>query len=150
MPVDPENAVVKLCVDGLRAEGDGRGDDARALFQQAWGASADDLDACIAAHYLARHQPTPADTLWWNQEALRRADAVGDEHVREFYPSLLLNVADSHEKLGEPTAALEHYRAALARMDDPGAPPHEAHVRASVLRALERLGGASGASAAAG
>lgn len=147
MPVDPENPVVKLCVEGLRAEGEGRADDARTLFLQAWAASGDDLEACIAAHYVARHQPTPADTLWWNREALRRADAVGDERVRDFYPSLLLNLASSHEKLGELPRALEHYRAALARMDDPAAPPHEAHVRASVVRALERLGPSTGASA---
>jgi tetratricopeptide (TPR) repeat protein len=150
MSVDPENPVVKLCVEGLRAEGDGRAGDARALFLRAWAASGDDLEACIAAHYVARHQPTPADTLGWNREALRRADAVGDERVRGFYPSLLLNVADSHEKLGDLPQALEHYRAALARMDDPAAPPHEAHVRASVVRALERLGAASGASSPGG
>jgi tetratricopeptide (TPR) repeat protein len=137
--MDPENPVVKLCVDGMRAEGEERMDDARALFQQAWDASADDFEACIAAHYLARHQSTESDALRWNQEALRRADAVGDERVRSFYPSLLLNVAHSYEAVGDPAAALAHYRAALARMDDPEAPPHEAHVRASVLRALARL-----------
>jgi len=150
MPVDPENPVVKLCVEGLRAEGDGRGDDARSLFLQAWAARTDDLDACIAAHYVARHQLTPTDTLWWNQEALRRARAVGDARVADFFPSLLLNVGDSHEKLGEREPALEHYRAALAHMDAPGAPPHETHVRASVVRALERLGAPSGASAPRG
>ncbi|HEU4557163.1 MAG TPA: hypothetical protein VFS20_04910 [Longimicrobium sp.] len=137
--MDPDHPVVKLCVDGMRAEGEGRMDDARTLFQQAWDASTDDFEACIAAHYLARHQPTNADTLRWNGEALRRADAVGDERVRSFYPSLLLNVAHSYEQVGEPGAALAHYRAALARMDDPTAPPHEAHVRASVERALARL-----------
>ena len=132
--MDPDNPVVKLCV-----EGEQRMDDARAHFQQAWDAATDDVEACIAAHYLARHQPTDADTLRWNQEALRRADAVGDERVRSFYPSLLLNVAHSYEATGDTAAALEHYQAALARMDDPAAPPHEAHVRASVERALARL-----------
>lgn len=61
----------------MRAESESRNDDARALFTQAWQAAKDDYDACVAAHFLARHQESPQDTLHWNQEALIRANAVG-------------------------------------------------------------------------
>lgn len=55
---DPENVVVRLCAQGMQAEAEGRDAQARDLFLQAWEAAEDDYDACIAAHYLARHQPT--------------------------------------------------------------------------------------------
>jgi hypothetical protein len=58
-PVDPENAVVQLCVAGVRAEQNGDGSHAGELYSQAWGARTNDLEASIAAHYVARAQPDP-------------------------------------------------------------------------------------------
>ena len=112
--MDPDNPIVKLCVQGMQAEGAGRHDEARALFARAWEARTDDWEACIAAHYLARHQPTPEDTLRWNQEALARADAVTDDRVHGFYPSLYLNLAHSHEQLGNLAEARRFYELAAA------------------------------------
>lgn len=112
--MDPANPVVKLCVEGMQAEGAGRHDDARARFARAWETRTDDWEACIAAHYLARHQPTPEDTLRWNQEALDRADAVTDERVHGFYPSLYLNLAHSHQQLGDVAEARRFYDLAAA------------------------------------
>jgi hypothetical protein len=80
--VDPDNPVVKLCAQGMQAESEGRHDNARRLFEQAWTEHAADYDACIAAHYLARHQRTPQESLRRDQVALRHADRVGDERVR--------------------------------------------------------------------
>ena len=87
--MDPNNPIVKLCVAGMRAEGENRFEEARLLFTQAWENSTDDFEACIAAHFLARHQENPQDTLRWNQEALARAEAVGDDRVSDFYPLAL-------------------------------------------------------------
>ena len=116
--IDPANSIVKLCAQGIAAEGEGRADDARRLFVEAWRLSGDDHEACIAAHYLARHQATAEETLWWNEEALRRADAVGDLRVREFYPSLHLNVADALERLGRVAQAHQHYVLAAKGLED--------------------------------
>ena len=80
--MDADNAVVKLCAAGMEAEGEGRFDEAKALFWQAWGISQDDFEACIAAHYVARHQDRPEDTLRWNQEALRRAHGNKSQAAR--------------------------------------------------------------------
>lgn len=118
--MDPDNPIVQLCVQGMQAEGAGRMDEARALFTQAWDARTDDWEACVAAHYLARHQPTPADTLRWNQEALARAAAVTDERVHGFYPSLYLNLAHSHEQLGDLAEARRFY--ALAATESAALP----------------------------
>ncbi|WP_017591561.1 hypothetical protein [Nocardiopsis potens] len=120
-PDDTDDAVVRLCAQGMRAEAEGRPDDARDLFHRAWEAAADDYGACIAAHYLARQQATPEEALHWNRECLRRADLVGGERVAGFYPSLHLNIAKAHRDLGRPGPAREHYERAAARL--PEAPP---------------------------
>ena len=112
--MDPENPVVKLCVAGMKAEGDGDLTGARALFQKAWAQAQDHFEQCIAAHYLARHQPTPEDTLQWNETALKHADKVGDERVQGFYPSLYLNLGHCHEVLGHETEAQRFYGLAAA------------------------------------
>jgi len=113
--VDPNNPIVQLCVEGMKAEGAGRPDDARALFTRAWETHTDDWEACVAAHYLARHQPTPADTLRWNQEALYRAERVTDDRVHGFYASLYLNLGHSHEQLGNLPEARRYYDLAAAQ-----------------------------------
>jgi hypothetical protein len=62
--IDPTNPVVALCAEGMAREGEPAV--AKRLFEEARSSRTDDFEAAIAAHYLARHQPTPADTLHWN------------------------------------------------------------------------------------
>jgi hypothetical protein len=92
------NKVLELCMEGMAAEA-GDIEAARRLFQQAWDAREDDFDACIAAHYLARHQLTVETRIVWNERALQHADAVRDDRVTSFYPSLYLNLAVAYEEL---------------------------------------------------
>jgi len=107
--MDTTNPVIQLCMQGALAEFEHRLDDARALYQQAWDLHADDYEACIAAHYLARFQDSPEETIRWNQIALECADAVNDERVVEFYPSLYLNLGRSFEILGNQREAQRYY-----------------------------------------
>ena len=138
LEVDPNNRVVMLCAEGMRAESEGRHADAKALFEQAWEVSTDDLEACVAAHYVARHQDNDHDTLRWNEEALRRADAVGDDRVRGFYPSLYLNMGRSHESLGNLTEARRYYELASACVDELAGNRYGDLVRDAVARAKLR------------
>jgi hypothetical protein len=103
---------VNLIVEGCRAEFEGRREDARLLYWQAWLAAQDDFDACIAAHYVARFKEDPNEILRWNQESLTRADAVKDERVKDFYPSLYLNMGRSYEMLGNHSEAQRYYELA--------------------------------------
>ena len=103
MTIDPSNPVVALCAEGMQM--DGTPAKARLLFEQAWDARRDDYDACIAAHFLARHQPTPADTLRWNSLAVQHAEAVLDGRAAELLASLYLNLGDAHAALGNLEAA---------------------------------------------
>jgi len=74
--IDPSDPVVVLCAAGMQAEGTGDVDRAQALFEQAWDTATTDHQGCIAAHYLARHQRDPADTLKWNERCLTLANTV--------------------------------------------------------------------------
>jgi len=109
MPIDPKNQVVLLCAAGM--ERDGEPDEARRLFQQAWDARRNDYDAAIAAHYLARHQLSPHETLRWNSLAVTHAERVADGRTTELFPSLYLNLASSLTALGR----LDEARAIIAR-----------------------------------
>jgi hypothetical protein len=123
----------------MRAEGEGRYADARALFEQAWATSQDDYEACIAAHFVARLQESLEDNLRWNQEALARADAVDDERVRDFYPSLYLNLGKSHEDLGNTAAARHFYARAAACAGELPDGPYTELVQKGIASAQKRI-----------
>ena len=137
--MDPDSPIVKLCVAGMRAEGEGRLAEARGLFEQAWAARRDDYEACLAAHYLARHQPTLEAALYWNAEALRRAEAVGDERVLGFYSSLYLNLGHSYEVLGQAVKARRYYDLAAERLDQVPDGRYGDVVRGGLDRARQRV-----------
>ena len=120
--IDPDNLVVQMCAEGMQLEGQARLGDARLTFEKAWRLAESAYERCIAAHYLARHQPNPDATLEWNLRSLALADEVraggGGELVAGFYPSLQLNVGHSYEQLGDLTAAAAGYRAAQVAIDE--------------------------------
>ncbi len=128
-----DNPVLKLCQEGMRAEADGRPTDAKALFEQAWQARTGDYEACVAAHYAARHQDDPDRVLWWNETALRHADAVGDETVAAFYPSLHVSIAMAHERLAR--AAWERASERVSVLPDDA---YGDQLREAIVAALRR------------
>ena len=107
--MDTSNPVIQLCIEGTRAEFQHRLDDTRHHYQQAWDARTDDYEACIAAHYVARFQDSAEESLRWNQIALDHANAVKDERVKDFYPSLYLSLGHSFELTGNQHEAQRYY-----------------------------------------
>jgi len=107
--MDLNNLVIQLCTAGTRAEFEHRLEDTRILYQQAWEARTDDYDACIAAHYVARFQNSAEESLRWNQIALEHANVINDERIKDFYPSLYLNLGRSYELVGNPSEAQKYY-----------------------------------------
>lgn len=138
--MDPNNPTAKLCSEGMMAEGEGRPQDARELFMQAWEGAADDYEASMAAHYVARHQESTEDTLHWNRVAVERADLVEDDSAKEFYPSLYLNLAHSYEQIGDPAQAVRYYDLAAGSVDDLPPGPYTDLVRKGITAGQERLG----------
>lgn len=137
--MDTNNPVVKLCADGIKAEMEGKPEEARRLFLQAWEQSKDDYDACIAAHYVARHQKRPEEILRWNQESLDRANAINDQRVQGFYPSLYLNMGKAHEDLAHREEARKYYELAAERSDVLPDGKYGDMVRDGVKRGLQRV-----------
>jgi hypothetical protein len=111
MNIDPTNAVVALCAAGMAIEGEAEA--AKQLFEQAWAARTDDYEASIAAHFLARHQPTTEARVHWNALAVQHAEAVMDGRTDVFKASLYLNLADALLSAGELAAARDALATAL-------------------------------------
>ncbi|MFF0542680.1 hypothetical protein ACWEVD_02850 [Nocardia thailandica] len=84
---------------------------ARAALTRLWdevGASGEPLYRCVIAHHLADVQDSPEHALMWDQRALAAVFGPGiplDEGLRGFLPSLYLNLADSHRRVGDFDAA---------------------------------------------
>jgi hypothetical protein len=101
--IDPTNPVVALCARGMELEGTPA--EARRLFEEAWAMRRDDFDAAVAAHFVARHQATPEETLRWNALAVQHGAAVTDGRADGLLASLYLNLGDSQLNLGDRSSA---------------------------------------------
>jgi rifampin ADP-ribosylating transferase len=112
MLYDPTNPVVQLCARGIEIEHAGDLTQADEIYRQAWQEASCPLEACTAAHYLARVQTDPGESLRWNLLALEQAAFVTGEDIAMIYPSLQLNVAHGYELMGDRTTALAHYELA--------------------------------------
>jgi hypothetical protein len=136
--IDPTNRVVALCAEGMMLEGVPA--DAMRLFEEAWALRSDDFEAAIAAHYVARHQPTPADTLHWNALAVQHAELVSDGRAAGFLASLYLNLADAHEKVGARAPAASAVQRAAIHLAELPAGGYRELVAMAIRRLAERLG----------
>jgi hypothetical protein len=112
MEFSPNNNVVKLCVQGIDAEGKGNPEEASRLFHQAWNEATDDFEKFIAAHFVARHQQAVADKLRWLETALQCALKLNDVSVEAAFRSLYLDIAKCHEDLHDPDSAKKNYELA--------------------------------------
>ncbi|MBF6086991.1 hypothetical protein [Nocardia cyriacigeorgica] len=80
---------------------------ARSALHRLWeeiGEHGDPLHRCVIAHHLADVVDTAEEALLWDQRALAAVFAPGsplDEGMRGFLPSLYLNLADSHRRVGD-------------------------------------------------
>jgi len=119
MQFDPNNNVVKLCLQGMRMEGKGKPEEAVGLFLQAWNESTDDAEKFIAAHYVARHQNIVSDKLQWLETALQFALKINDDTVTSAFPSLYSNIAKCYEDLGDPDNAKKNSALAASFHEQP-------------------------------
>src|SRR4051794_17869458 len=137
--MDPNNPVVKLCAQGMEEEGKGNATAAARFFEHAWAQSTNDYERCIAAHYVARHQPTTDGALHWNQVAIDCAGCILDGSVAGFLPSLYLNLGKSHEDLGNLAEARRLYQSAAETVGGLPAGQYWDIVRDAIDRGLRRV-----------
>lgn len=137
--MDPNNPVVRLCAEGMQAESQRQPSEAKRKFNEAWRAAVDDYEACIAAHYVARHQETADAFLEWNREALRRAELVNHKRIQAFLPSLHLNMGFAYDQIGKERDAQEHYREGHRHLDSLEPGPYSDVIRESLARRIRTL-----------
>ena len=97
MEFNPNNHIIKLCVQGIDMEGKGKPEEAGKLFLQAWNEATNDFEKFIAAHFVARHQKNISDKLKWLETALAFALKINNDNVKSAFPSLYLNIAKCYE-----------------------------------------------------
>ncbi|GAB3805708.1 hypothetical protein [Micromonospora zhanjiangensis] len=98
----------------------GRREAARELFARIWdeigGERGDPLHVSVLAHAMADVQDDARQELVWDERALAATDLLTDARLAEagvpmpvaaLYPSLHLNLAECHRKLGDPARASE-------------------------------------------
>lgn len=151
MTSDPMLQRIMAAIGDMSGGADGK----RSRFAELWeaiGESGDALHRCVLAHYMADLFDDPVRSLAWNQRsldaALRLTDArmqaaLPGQTVAGFLPSLHLNLAQDHERLGDSTAARRHLaeaRAGFAALPEGG---YGAMIRRGVARLEERLAGVS-------
>lgn len=139
MLFDPANPVIALCARGMEQEGMGNNAEAARLFNEAWAAATTHAEWFTAAHYVARHQPTTASKLHWDETALAHAQQVDDPAVREALPSLHLNIGRCYEELGNNHLAANHYQQASAHMHALPADGYGAMTANGIKAALQRV-----------
>jgi len=139
MPLDLNNKIVQQCAKGMLLEGEGKTEEAHALFQQAWHDATNNFERSTSAHYVARHQKSIADKLKWDEISLHAALQVSDENIKEYYPSLYLNIAKGYEDLNDIDNALKNYRLALSFTDVLTDDGYGKMIRSGIMNGIERV-----------
>jgi len=137
MQFDPDNPIVKLCAEGMNVEGEP--EKALLYFQRAWDEATTNFERFIAAHYLARQQPTVAEKLKWDETSLELALTVQDEPMQDVYPSLYLNIGKGYEDLGDFNRARHHYRLAKRFADTLPNDGYNNLIRTGIQNGLSRV-----------
>jgi rifampin ADP-ribosylating transferase len=101
MEFNPNNNVVKLCIQGMVMEEKGEPENASRLFFQAWNEATNDFEKYTAAFYVARHQKNVPDKLKWLETALQFALVVNNDSVKGALSSLYLSIARCYADLGD-------------------------------------------------
>lgn len=119
MEFSPFNNVVKLSIQGMGMEENGKPEEASELFLQAWNEATEDLEKFIAAHFVARCQKEAADQLRWLETALQFASKINDDTVKSAFPSLYSKIAKCYEDLNNPDKAKEYDEWSTSFIDTP-------------------------------
>ncbi|HMG16405.1 MAG TPA: NAD(+)--rifampin ADP-ribosyltransferase [Saprospiraceae bacterium] len=112
MEFNPNNHIIKLCLQGMSMEAKGQKEEASQLFLQAWNKATNDYEKFTAAHFVAKHEENIQDKLKWLETALKFALNINDISVMGAFPSLYSNIAKCYEDLKDPENAKKNYELA--------------------------------------
>jgi len=114
MEFNPNNHVIKLCVQGMDLEGKGKPVEGSRVFVQAWNEATNDFEKFIAAYYVARHQKNDSEKLKWLETSLQFALKINNNTVNAAFPSLYSNIAKCYENLGDAGNAKKNHELATS------------------------------------
>ncbi|MEH1168458.1 hypothetical protein V6V47_24040 [Micromonospora sp. CPCC 205539] len=138
-------AAVELGRSGQRAQ-------ARETLTALWdqiGPTGDAFHRCTLAHYLADLQESTDAELGWDERALAAVADLTDERAQQYHrslqvqgflPSLHLNLADDHRRLGNTELAEEHLTLARRHVERLPDDPYGEMIRAGIRGVAEALG----------
>jgi rifampin ADP-ribosylating transferase len=116
---DPNNNIVKLCLQGMAMEENGKPAEASRLFLQAWNEATNDFEKFIAAYYVARHQNNVLDKLTWLETTLQLALKLNNDAVKAALAPLYVSIAKCYEDLNDPVNAKKNYELANSVTEQP-------------------------------
>src|SRR6187402_1289022 len=119
MEFNPNNNVIKICIEAMNMEEKGNQAEASRLFLQAWNEATNDFEKFLTAYYVARHQENTSDKLKWLETALQFALKINDVTVASAFPSLYSNIAKCYEDLNDHGNAKKNYELANSFRNNP-------------------------------
>ncbi len=119
MEFNPNNNVVKRCLQGMGLEEKGKPEEASRIFIRAWNEATNDFEKFLAAYYAARYQENVSDKLKWLELSLQFALKINNDTVKSAFPSLYLNIAKCYQDLSDLDKAKKNYELATSFKDKP-------------------------------
>jgi len=119
MEFNPNNTIVKLCLQGMFMEDNDKPEEARKLFYKAWDEATNDFEKFTAAYYVSQQQTNTADKLKWIETTLQLALKLNDDSVKAAFPLLYLELAKTYGELGDFENAKKHHELAVSFTDIP-------------------------------
>jgi tetratricopeptide (TPR) repeat protein len=119
MEFNPNNNIVRLCLQGLAMEEQGKAEEASTLFLQAWNESTNDFEKFTAAYYVALYQANIPDKLKWLETTLQLALKISDATTTAALPLLYTDIAKCYEGIGNTDNAKKNYDLAISVSDKP-------------------------------
>jgi rifampin ADP-ribosylating transferase len=100
MEFDPNNSVVRLCVQGMATTANGNTIQVSTCFASAWENSANDFERFLAAYFVAGSQNKLEDKLLWFERSLSFAESADSLSAQTAFPTLYGQIAGCYEALG--------------------------------------------------
>lgn len=106
---DPQNNIIRLCVNGMKMQENGNSKDAKNSFLKAWNDSTNNFEKFISAYYIALYEKILPDRLKWFETSLHYAIELNAENVKSAFPTLYLNIGKCYEGLDNLESAKVNY-----------------------------------------
>lgn len=108
MEFSPNNQIVRLCLQAMNLESQGKEDEAGATYQMAWREARENFEKFLAAYFVARHEKSNNEKLDWFEIALQYAFISDNPAVTSAFYSLYSNLAICYHDAGDPDREKEY------------------------------------------